>query len=93
MQLTMADWLLHGQQACKDKPYVACRDVVEAHAMERVRIRKTARPYAGRLLEVAGRETYPNGRSVVRVYPPRKSKYYRTLEYELHEVQEVQDEP
>ena len=38
--------------------------------METVKIKKGVKPYGGRTVEVVGRETYPNGREVVRVKAP-----------------------
>lgn len=53
---------------------------------EKVRINANVRPYGGRLLEVLGRETYPNGRTVVRVLPPSRGRHFRSLEYDETEV-------
>lgn len=59
---------------------------------EKVRVHADVKPYSGRLLEVLGRHTYPNGRKVVTVLPPQSSRgrggwmHFRSLEYDETEV-------
>lgn len=57
----------------------------------RVRIKKEVRPYGGRLVEVLGRHTYPNGRQVVQIKPPLDVRvgFMSPREYELHEIEEL----
>ena len=60
---------------------------------DRVRIKKGVRPYGGRVLKVANRETKPNGRRVVIAIAPNTQSgiwYGNDLRvYEEHEVEEV----
>lgn len=59
--------------------------------VERVRIKRGVRPFGGRIVQVHERHTYPNGREVVRVYPPRPVAgwYSDVREFNAHEVEEV----
>ena len=57
---------------------------------EWVRIKKGVRPYGGRRARVVGRETYPNGRRVVRVLAPRDSKHVDIREYNEEEVEPIE---
>jgi hypothetical protein len=58
---------------------------------EFVRIKRGVRPFGGRIVKVAGRNIYPNGRRVVLVYAPtdRRAGWMHTdiREYEEGEVE------
>ena len=60
---------------------------------KKVRIKKGISPYGGKLLVEAGRETLPDGRVIIRAYPPGQSGVgdwmsHRTIEYKEHEIGE-----
>jgi hypothetical protein len=61
--------------------------------MDKVRIKHGVKPYGGRVVAVAGRHTYPNGREVVRVIPPGDRRggwmHSQVREYNANEVESL----